>query len=836
MAVLLKATSAGVYGTTYTVQIMDTEYVGTAVDVDLGGEGFNVSYNTENDEHPHSAIISSECTFSIVRTSSNNSILSTFVTDLISAEEGRFRVKILDSTDGLYWCGYILADQVVEQDRDWADINSFFKIRAKDGINRLKTIDYNNSGTAYSGRETLLQHLFKVLDKIGTDDFFGTNDDYLLTVCNWYEANMVSPTTSDDPLSLVYFDHLSAITRDRDGTETFKSSYEILETICTIKGARFYFSNGSYRFDQVGEYRKGDGSLIRHRYRKAGTKISTQTTLDIRSSETNGDFIRAAQGEYTYFAPLRAVEIEFNHRNDFNYLEGMEWSNSESLNVYLGAVGTENLAFRIQGVISSNLNTTPFNQVRNVFKIEVNLTIGATDYYLKRNYTLNSSNIIYDDAEWTTNSIDRLYIVTPIQAFNDTVTYENVDFVTPNIPNDAALSLVNFQVTYDTSLEVSSQDVPSIINSFTWLFTNSVLQLYKDGTGAPTEKTITRLDNPVSSNFSDTLEIKTLIGDSPDLLTSAALTVKNVSNEDIPAEEWNNGLSGTGRLIQRLLLAEIMKLRKKALLKWRGTIIDASSFSYDRIMWLTTGNEFVPLTVSYNSATESWEGEWFNTDYDITAITDTAQDFNFAPGFSPPGFITNGPVVPWDTSADPIASSFTTGGQLIGITDDGIVEGETVTTIPIQAVGVGGLVNSGDIIKLVTSGGQTQSFTVDADLGPTDTSISVVSTTALITAGSGSYVTTSVDSFVQNVQNSVSVTGKVNRYRQIYDNVTTTSLTVTENGGTLPANTDLIDVHYNGRLLSEGASNDYEVSGSNINFTFTPRGTVRVMVTFWIID
>jgi len=89
---------------------------------------------------------------------------------------------------------------------------------------------------------------------------------------------------------------------------------------------------------------------------------------------------------------------------------------------------------------------------------------------------------------------------------------------------------------------------------------------------------------------------------------------------------------------------------------------------------------------------------------------------------------------------------------------------------------------------------------------------------------------------VQNVQSSTTVSGKVNRYRELFDNVTTNSLTVTENGGTLPVNTDLIDVHYNGRLLTEGASYDYQVSGSDINFTFTPRGTVRVMVTFWIID
>jgi hypothetical protein len=54
---------------------------------------------------------------------------------------------------------------------------------------------------------------------------------------------------------------------------------------------------------------------------------------------------------------------------------------------------------------------------------------------------------------------------------------------------------------------------------------------------------------------------------------------------------------------------------------------------------------------------------------------------------------------------------------------------------------------------------------------------------------------------------------------------------VTENSGTLPSDTNLIDVFYNGVLLSE--TDDYSISGSDIVLTFMPKR--RVIVKFWII-
>jgi len=74
MAVRFEGTSAGVKGTTYTVQVHDSDFAGTKVDVSLGGDGFRLSYEPEEDS-PDVAIIPSTLSFSIIRTSAKRGSL-----------------------------------------------------------------------------------------------------------------------------------------------------------------------------------------------------------------------------------------------------------------------------------------------------------------------------------------------------------------------------------------------------------------------------------------------------------------------------------------------------------------------------------------------------------------------------------------------------------------------------------------------------------------------------------------------------------------------------------------------------------------------------------------
>lgn len=71
----------------------------------------------------------------------------------------------------------------------------------------------------------------------------------------------------------------------------------------------------------------------------------------------------------------------------------------------------------------------------------------------------------------------------------------------------------------------------------------------------------------------------------------------------------------------------------------------------------------------------------------------------------------------------------------------------------------------------------------------------------------------------------------IRRFSQYFPGASGPVISITENGGVLPANGALIDVFYRGQLLTEGV--DYNVSGSDIVLTFSPKGFI--LVKFFII-
>ena len=213
MAVRFEGRSAGVKGTTYTVQVHDSDFAGTKVDVSLFGDGFNLKYNP-NEERPDAEIIDSAVDFAIMRTATTKTDIDDFISDLLSAPDERFTLRILDSSDNLFWCGYILADQVRYEDDRWADTLANVRINAKDGLNRLKAIDYNDAGTAYTGRVTFKEHLFNILDKTGLQDFWGATDDYLLSIVRWYEDQDATAALTVNEMDRTFVDHLAFIDYD----------------------------------------------------------------------------------------------------------------------------------------------------------------------------------------------------------------------------------------------------------------------------------------------------------------------------------------------------------------------------------------------------------------------------------------------------------------------------------------------------------------------------------------------------------------------------------------------------------------------------------------------
>lgn len=835
MAVRFEGTSAGVKGTTYTVQVHDSDFAGTKVDVSLFGDGFNLKYNP-NEERPDAEIIDSAVDFAIMRTPTTKTEIDDFISDLLSAPDERFTLRILDSSDNLFWCGYILADQVRYEDDRWADTLANVRINAKDGLNRLKAIDYNDDGTAYTGRVTFKEHLFNILDKTGLQDFWGATDDYLLSIVRWYEDQDATAALTVNEMDRTYVDHLAFIDYDDNGSEVYTSTYDVLKNICAIWGARIYLADGAWHFEQWNEYRE-TGSIYQHRYYKDGTKPGTNTSVSLEVDESADSFTTASEGILSYLPSIRKVQIDFNHQDDRNYLKGRNWDDSTPTEtIVLPAKGKK---FRIAGTLRTRAlfgaPTLPLpdlvelhEPVVSVVAIQIGFSDGGTNYSLGRTYTIIGGLSGYAPADWEGGQYP---ILNPLQSLPQFVSQE-INFSTPAIPDDVAtIASFTFDIDYVISLrsDGSSFSVADYPVSEEFTFNNVTLQVMNaDGT-FPSQLNRSITQNPDNADASAVLEKEVLIGDGAAFLGSNGISIE-VSGEQEPTGLWTKGLTGTGAFIQRLLAIELLNQRRFPIKIFDGTIYCNTAIHYGSILKLTTAEQFVGMQTVYNSKQETWRGQFTSIGYSDSASSYTTVDEPLTPGLGGGGAAPGeGPqVVPGTSANNPIGSAFDDGGHIVSTTgDSSYSDGDEVTTIGIDTATVDGLVQAGDTIAMIDrTTGNTQTFTVTSNLQAGDTTIAVSSATISGSFGTNSYVTLGTGEFVTNIRQ-----GSAARYVQKFDNPASATLTVTENSGTLPSDTNLIDVFYNGVLLSE--TDDYSISGSDIVLTFTPKR--RVIVKFWII-
>ncbi|MCB0587016.1 MAG: hypothetical protein KDD06_17055, partial [Phaeodactylibacter sp.] len=492
MAARFSAISSSELGTSYTVEIHDSSYGGAATDIEI--QGFTLTYDPDEQEDPITPIIASSLTFNISIQPGTQSALNTFISDLVGADEGRFRVKVLKSS-AIWWSGFILTDQISVEDQDWADKLSGFTIRAVDGISRLKDLDYNNAGTAYSGRVTVKEHLFNLLGKLGTDDFYGATDPFLFTINRWYESGM-SAAVANDPMTYTYIDHQVFVTVDDEGNEEFTDCYEVLRQLCQLYLCRFYLSNGVYRFDQISEYR--EATVTRHKYYTDGTNYANTSSEDLGVVEDSDDVIRLGNvnARTFYFAPARKINLKFAHQNNYNYLAGQEWDADADASFSLAVIGQASFRLWVRGTLDHSADFAtdsdfPYNGVVHEFRFVITAEVGGTTYYAKRDYTVNTNGtVVYDQATWTTTSSDRFKLVSNRNYLDAVTSTTDVNFQTAALPGSGDFANVTFDVNHFAVYELPTFNGASPAPTESWKFYNAVLQLAADDPAALTTSSV----------------------------------------------------------------------------------------------------------------------------------------------------------------------------------------------------------------------------------------------------------------------------------------------------------------------------------------------------------
>jgi len=641
----------------YRVDIEDTLYSSTINAFNIGMpamDGFTISW--EGDENNITNPINpSSCSVDCVVA---DAAFETLIDDIVGAAEGRFILKIYKHNGtayGIYWLGYILADMIQISDLSYPYQTN---ITATDGIGRLANIAYKDSGSFFTGYDTLLDHIFNAIDLIGLSSYFVTGDEYLITSCQWFEDYMgISAPSTSNPLALSRINHLAFISKNEGDDRTPLSAYDVLKNICVLLDAQFIFSAGKYYFVQINE--KTKATFYTNSYDSDRLALSSDTAFGI--SITPAD---RTNGYYGYLPMLASDQLSYSYRIGSNPYPGLynpgDLFEPKDIRITLSIEE-----------ITPHWEDDAYNPIYD-------LTIKIGSYYYT-NYGWTTTAAVYNLASGEVTSADETKIFI-IQAINiplpgilswnialsaestipgsftwilETKTFEsnypfNVDVLAQSGTTTARLlnSLVSLGCDFiedaaDGDLEIGMNvyntytgelaKIVAIVNPYTLTLDRDIFEIgqgFKIGTpNFETQTQSTQLTNGSNPAASTIKELPALcIGDGPDAYSSGAIQVTNGSYWRNSAS-WQREGDSSGVDIAIACLQEVNAAQRTPTRYYNGQIIQ-TAFEAHKVL-LFGSDRFIFASGAFNANFNQWTGVWHkitNAGYAGTVASTLAAD------------------------------------------------------------------------------------------------------------------------------------------------------------------------------------------------------------------
>lgn len=727
-------------GDKYTVIIDDADWGGGTTDFNATELVLNYSGQSKEKFNP---IIASDLNLSILI---ENSTLVTFQDDLIAAEESRFTVKV-NKNDSIYWAGIIKTDSVYIEDRPQ---KYNLKIAAVDGIGRLKDLDYNNNGSEYTGKETFIDHIFNILDKIGLDGFWGASDTYFQHLTDWFETTQTNQAVTC-PLDSARFDHKALIFVDKSGEKTYSSCYDVLRQICEAWGARFMLSDGAYRMNQINYY-ADTGTVIIRKYTKSKGYSTTGnlalSTWDKEVGESTEfaagtkDLFKVTSGGFSFYPPLQKSEVWYKHFSTVNLIRYEDITNNVTVEDVDSNTSSARIAF--QGKLIHSTDFTPtFYPHFLVFHLKIK--IGS--YYAYRDATVVNGNIVNDpNVLWTTGAASRYVFIVPSYMENEDLIY-NIGFVTAPIAEDGDMDV---QLSFVRATNDDFTTISQANYTLTWSINDPYLEVLQEGT-IEDQSNVTKFHS-INDTGGNTAVVKkeTIFGDGP---TGNAFGHIQVTTDDVNwgvADGWRKADTGSYVDFSQLLANELLYAQQTPVKKMESCQFRGSFEAHHKL--IRSSENFLLIGGRHNLAEDVWDGEWFYLSVASSGITQHTPEPFYSirhgvlsapiPGFAAPSGGTPGLAYYEAEKQGDIYTTISNGTDIpITTTDTGIVDGDPVVSLDIPTFGGGDLYLEDDVVFLSNpNSGASQNFTAGSGHAEGDTTLTVNSSYANYDYSTGSNI------------------------------------------------------------------------------------------------
>ena len=624
-------------GAEYIIEIHQSTFIGTPTEFTC--QGIDIKYDVgEDEDNRFNTIISSEASISMLI---NNSTLNTFVEDLVSSYDDTYflyvRTNQLNSETTYKWVGYVLVDLVTIEDIK-LDVGYTFVLRAKDGLNTLKTIDYNNDGVPYTGKASIFTHLYNVFLKLGSVIYAYTSftDPLFSAVINWHSQEYTYSSTNT-VLTKARIPHRAFYHVDTKGNYVYKNCYEVLDEICKAFGCRVVASSTGYYITQINEYLNAN-NVYEYNYVVLGSLSGGSKDYSIDHDQTdiiNTEVYREGGSVFEFFSPLQYSRVEYEHIATRNLLSGAYWDYNFEGTYDIEDIASNNLDSIIQfdftlayyTAFTQTVATTVWNRHYVIYRIQIALedSFGNTHYY-QNDFTWQRSKVKEDglrNQRWSTTE-GYYYIYQLVEDPSQPERIENIQLIIPNVPVDGDMTvkfefyrvyIENYIDPAAAILQGGSVPVLQDYYTVTYQVANTFMQYIHTGFFTD-QNDIIRFQADNDNKAYKTYEVTTIIGDGPNLNSPGHLEVKNDSDEWVIAENgWKVGNVGDAKNISQLLCNEVIKGQLKPVRKFMETTFVMTNpdtrFLQPHYAINYNGNYWVFHGGRYNLADDSVTGVWY---------------------------------------------------------------------------------------------------------------------------------------------------------------------------------------------------------------------------------
>lgn len=614
-------------GTDWRLNIHDSDYVGSAVEFNLGADGFVLRYSGNNEDR-YQPVIGSEVTFTLTETLTAH---ETFMNLLAQNVEVRFSVSIRrdpDGTDDFWWGGVLLPEQVIRP-YDAQPIQN--TLTASDDLGNLQSVKYNNGGSAYTGSVSVVEHLLNCLNKTRATHLWST-DDFLYYV-NDFDS---SDYTGSNQLEDCRIKH-AELYNAQDGQNQYYDTYKVLNDIARAFNARIFQAQGKWWFLPLGA-QKYSQTLTVEGAQKDGTSITQQSfTAD---KDFDSTFNRLNGYEYTYLAPAKTVRR--TRRHDGNLPVILDPLHTEA--DFGTTLSDTDIDYPTDTVIAVSGN---FGYDRegdgsaqgpsNIGRVMLRLTIKCGQYYLKRSATFNDPDAMfyfplagmepyvghfYGEAVWL-SSLNYYDIVSaPFDEAVDAFVQMPFFIQSPPLPADES--------GLDITVEILGRDhngnnEAALVTDGDYGITNLRGDVYSQGGNGDT--VLFTATNSEAARF-DVDQGECIVGDEESANSIGVLRVL-VGSDYVPTSAWQSlNHTATGIGIHRLGVQEVLAGQDKPTPIQRGEIFGSEIHMWQVIDDNTTNfaGDYALFEMTFTARPVYTQVEAFRIDRDTTNVTTAFED------------------------------------------------------------------------------------------------------------------------------------------------------------------------------------------------------------------